>query len=301
MRNIFHGDASQQYLGHKWLILALLATLVFSLATCLVPHFESHAPQGQSNTGPLAALLGDGRRLFANHFFVKADAYFHSGYYPSIYDNRESFQTPHIGEDSGQMEGRNTGDEHSFLGQPRDWIERFNRNFFPSEHTHLDEGGADGGGAAQVKEILPWLKISTEMDPNRVETYTVTAYWLRKRMKLVHEAEQFLRDGLRANPNNSTLQLELGRLYFEDRKDPVRARNLFEAALGNWRKENANKSESDKFLFGQITGALADLERHEGRIAQAIEYFQMLKTVSAYPDAIQKQIDELERQSNPKP
>jgi len=31
-------------------------------------------------------LLGDGRRLFANHFFIMADVYFHSGYYPSVFD-----------------------------------------------------------------------------------------------------------------------------------------------------------------------------------------------------------------------
>ena len=30
--------------------------------------------------------MGDSRQLFANHFFTKADVYFHSGYYPSVFD-----------------------------------------------------------------------------------------------------------------------------------------------------------------------------------------------------------------------
>ena len=172
--------------------------------------------------------------MFANSFFVvvKADAYFHSGYYPTIYDNNAPFKTPHIGEDSDTMESKNSGDEDNFLGTPHDWIERFNRNFFPSVHTHLDEGGANGEeSATQVKEIMPWLQISQELDPHRVDTYLVTAYWLRNRMHKVNEAEQFLREGLRANPGNASILYELGQLYFESRNDPDQARNLYLAAL----------------------------------------------------------------------
>ena len=57
-----------------------------------------------------------------------------------------------------------------------------------TEHTHL-EGGNE-------REILPWLRLSAELDPQRVETYTVAAYWLRAVGKMV-EAEHFLREGLR--------------------------------------------------------------------------------------------------------
>src|SRR5947209_1661287 len=79
---------------------ALLLTLAFSLAAYLKPRLDAREPQSAAESDPFASLLGDGRRIFANHFFVKADAYFHSGFYPTIYDNRESFKTPHIGEDS---------------------------------------------------------------------------------------------------------------------------------------------------------------------------------------------------------
>jgi predicted ABC-type transport system involved in lysophospholipase L1 biosynthesis ATPase subunit len=60
-----------------------------------------------------------------NHFFVKADAYFHSGFYPTVYDNNEAFQTPHMAEDTGGVKGQNQGDESTFLGKPRDWIDAF--------------------------------------------------------------------------------------------------------------------------------------------------------------------------------
>src|SRR6266478_4836489 len=89
----------------------------------------------------------------------------------------------------------NQVDKSTFLCKPRDWIDAFSRKFFPSVHTHLDEGGPQGhsasagdlGQGAEVREILPWLRLSADLDPNRVETYTVTAYWLRRRMGKVAE------------------------------------------------------------------------------------------------------------------
>jgi tetratricopeptide (TPR) repeat protein len=284
------------------LFAALLLTLAFGLAAYLEPRLKAQFPQGTDSNDPMAVLLGDSRVMFANSFFVKADAYFHSGYYPTIYDNNAPFKTPHIGEDSETMESKNSGDEANFLGTPHDWIERFNRNFFPSVHTHLDEGGANGEeSATQVKEIMPWLQISQELDPHRVDTYLVTAYWLRNRMHKVNEAEQFLRDGLRANPGNAAILFELGQLYFESRHDPAQARNLYLAALDSWAKENSGKPEQDKFLFSHITGALAKLEEQQGDIPQAIGYLQLLEKVSPDPGQIQKQIDELNQPSVSKP
>ena len=283
------------------LVCALLLTLAFGVAAYLEPRLAAQFPERTDSDDPLAVLLGDSRQMFANSFFVKADAYFHSGYYPTIYDNNAPFKTPHIGEDSEKMESKNTGDEDNFLGKPHDWIERLNRNMFPSEHTHLDQGGVDGKGATEVKEIMPWLKISAELDAHRIETYLVTAYWLRVRMHKVDEAEQFLRDGLRANPGSAAILFELGQLYNEGRHNPGQARNLYLAALDSWGRENSGKEEQDKFLIGHIAGALAKLEEQEHNNPKAIEYLKLLKRVSPIPDAIQKQIDELNQTTAAKP
>ncbi|MGB8368742.1 MAG: tetratricopeptide repeat protein [Limisphaerales bacterium] len=285
----------------EFLVSGLLLTLAFGLAAWLGPRLEAQFPERADLDDPLAVLLGDTRQLFANSFFVKADAYYHSGYYPTIFDNNEPFKTPHIGEDSGTMESKNSGDENGFLGRPHDWIERLNRNFFPSYHTHLDQGGVDGEGETEVKEIMPWLKISAELDEHRIETYLVTAYWLRVRMFKVNEAEQFLRDGLHANPGNAALLFELGRLYFDSRNQPVQARNLYLAALDSWGRENSGNPEPDKFLLSHILSSLAKLEGHEGNNAKAIRYFKMLKPISPSPDSIQKRIDELSQQPASKP
>src|SRR6266566_9969848 len=164
------------------LVLLLLLALAFSLAAIWEPRVSQWSDRDAS-ASVLNVLFGDGRRLFANHFFVKADVYFHSGYYPSIFDR---VQTPNDSHHLAEAEpGHEKEDEEhekhmNFLGPPRDWIERFGRHFLVTEHTHLSGGNE--------REILPWLRLSAELDPQNVETYTVAAYWLR-RLGKVPEAE----------------------------------------------------------------------------------------------------------------
>src|SRR5207248_3668870 len=129
---------------------------------------------------------------------------------------------------------------------------RLGRHFQIIEHTHLDSG--------KEREILPWLRISAELDPQRVETYTVAAFWLRSRLGKVNEAEQFLREGLRANPASHEILFALGRLYHENYHDPARARNVWELGLRRWREQDAAKKDPSKFVFDQLTVNLARLE-----------------------------------------
>ena len=114
----------------------------------------------------------------------------------------------------------------NFLGPPRDWIERFGRHFMVTEHTHLQ--------GSHEREILPWLKLAAELDPQKIETYTVAAYWLRDLGK-VKEAERSLRQGLLNNPDSYDILFELGRLYYENNHDAARARKIWELALRRWR------------------------------------------------------------------
>src|SRR5436305_1970665 len=104
------------------LVLLLLGATCFSLATVVQPRAMAWSKRGGSDT-VLKVLLGDGRRLFANHFFVKADVYFHSGYYPSIFDQA---QAPKDSRHMTAQEGSETEEQHekamNFLRPPRDWI-----------------------------------------------------------------------------------------------------------------------------------------------------------------------------------
>src|SRR5690606_17628196 len=118
-----------------------------------------------------------------------------------------------------------SGDDHAshvwLSEESTDWIDRFSRDFYSSSHGHLGEDDHthdhshdhshshghghghdhDHGSAPkdELAEILPWLQLPAKLDPNKVDTFVVASYWLRKRMGRADEAEAFLRDGLREN------------------------------------------------------------------------------------------------------
>jgi tetratricopeptide (TPR) repeat protein len=282
----------------RTILLLLVALLVscFGLAAHLQPQFE--AWRGSRASGDIFnVVLGDSRRMFAQSFYVKADAYYHSGYYPTMFDDNAAFQTAHMAEDTGAVNSKNHGDEHGFLGPTRDWIDAFGRHFFPDRHTHLDEGGADDdlGGSDNVREILPWLKLSADLDPDNVQTYTVTAFWLRIRMHRVAEAEAVLHEGLRNCPDSYDILFELGRLYDESYHDTDRARNVWNLAIRKWLKLDPDSQKDNRLIFEQITTHLAKLEEDAGNLPDALNWYQAAQKVSAVPEALQAHIDAVQK------
>lgn len=284
-------------------ILSLLLVASFGLAAKLVPDFESHGHRTRDE-GFLASLLGDGRRLFATHFVTKADVYFHSGYYPSIFDQNAPQAATHMAVDAGAAEQNGATEEADYLGAPRDWLDRFSRNFYITKHTHLDEEDESGHPHEKhvdegedhneaPREILPWLRLSAELDPQRVETYTIASYWLRQRMGRVDQAEQFLREGWRANPNSPEILYELGRVFAENRKDTARARNVWELALRKWTQFESVKPDPNSFVRQQILIGLVNLEENAGNVDRAIAYLETLKTLSPNPAELNKRIASL--------
>jgi len=269
-----------------YLVLLVLLAACFRLATVLQERVSGWSKRGESDN-VLTVLFGDGRRLFANQFFVQADVSFHSGYYPSIFDQANR---PKDNSHMTAKEGEPAAEEHekqmSFLGPPRDWIERFGRHFVITEHTHL-EGNHE-------REILPWLKLSAELDPQKIETYTVAAYWLCDLGK-VKEAERFLREGLLANPDSYDILFELGRLYYKSNHDDARARKIWELALRRWAEQEAANKQPDLLKLDQIAVNLAHLEKTEGNLARAIQLLELCQKGSPHPEVLQQQIDELKQ------
>jgi tetratricopeptide (TPR) repeat protein len=296
------------------IILLSLLALAFTLVTWIHPWHSGWEGGRRRDQGILAVFMGDGRRLFGEYFFRKADIYFHSGVYPSIFDqaaaSSEEYHMASAASPPTDSHDAETGDDHDHdhdheheteeghedeheheqlaprTDAPVDWLDRFSRNFYPTRHVHLEE-------ATDAREILPWIRISTELDPQRIATYTTAAFWLRRHLGKVDEAEQFLREGLRANPGSPEILFELGRLHDEDRNDPDRARNLFELALRQWQAK-ADPEQEDVMMLRQILAHLAWLEERQGNLPQAIKHWQTLQPRLQDSTAIQQRIEELQ-------
>jgi tetratricopeptide (TPR) repeat protein len=268
-----------------YLVLALVLTVCFTLATGIEPRASTWSDRAKSNN-VFSMLFGDGRRLFANQFFTMADVYFHSGYYPSVFDLREEGQKEIVAESHGHTDSPEDEIKEDFLGKPKDWIDRFGRHFRITEHTHLEHGNE--------REILPWLRLAADMDPQKIETYTVGSYFMRTHLNQPREAEAFLREGLRNNPSSYEILSELGRLYDENDHDTGRARDVWQLALHKWAK-NPEAVKDDKLAFEEITVHLAQLEREAGNWQQAINWFQAAQKVAPDPNALQQRIDEIKK------
>jgi hypothetical protein len=290
-----------------WLFLGLFV-LCFGLGAAIEPQFQSIESERRQSNNFFKLLLGDSSRIFANESYVEADVYYHSGYYPTIFDNKQAFETAHMAADTGAVASHNSGEETSFMGPPRDWLDAFGRHFMPNRHTHLDEGGPsdDLSENSKVAEILPWLKLSSKLDPEDIRTYLVMSYWLRNNMNQPAEAEQILREGLRNNPGNPQLLYELGRIYFDDYHLPARARSIWEAALRTWALEKPGVSQSerlklsndnfdDRYIYEQIQTHLAQLEGSLGNLDAAIAHLRQAQLAAPDPGSLQKQIDELQQ------
>src|SRR4051812_23223859 len=202
------------------LILVLLLVLCFSLATYLQGRQAAREAAHSESGSALALLMGDGREMVADRLLAKADAYFHRGKYPSIFELNAQKEENHMAAEADEHghPGEGDHDEHEGPTPPHDWIEAFGRHFTPNKHVHL-EGGNE-------REMLPWLQMSAQLDPKNLQTYLTGAYFLRERLGKVDDAEEFLRQGLRTNPNSPDLLYELGRIYLESRKDLPRAKNI---------------------------------------------------------------------------
>ena len=272
-------------------VFVLLLVICFSLAAWLQPRYEARVNRGIESDSALGELLGDGRQMVADSLHTEADVYFHSGYYPSIFDQARMEEEKDA--DVSHPEETNAPPEAGFLGPPQDWIDRFSRHFRPTRHTHLH--GQD------VAEILPWMSLSAELDPHRIETYLTTSYFLRNYLGKLDDDKAFLHFGLRANPDSSDLKLELGRLYFENYKDLSHAKNVWLGALNSWYKVEGPKPEKtptgegqrDTYQLGKIYDSLANEELQAGRTNQAIVYFEESKTNTPKPAIVQKRIDNL--------
>ena len=269
-----------------WSMLAVLFAIAFTLSAKLALPADNWSGRAKSDN-VFGMMFGDGRKLFANHFFTMADVYFHSGYYPSVFDQRATEEKEIISASHGHKDSEEDEKNEDFLGKPKDWVDAFGRNFRITQHTHLENHNE--------REILPWLRLAADLDPQKTEIYTVGAFFVREPLNRADQAEAFLREGLRNNPDSYEILFELGRVYHDAYHDLDRARNVWQLGVKKYVTAPADQQKEDKLIFEELAVNLARLEDEAGNYGAAIDWFHAAQKVSPAPDALQKQINDIQK------
>jgi len=106
-----------------------------------------------------------------------------------------------------------------------DFFQRLKGSASPSLHTHL--------ARYDVSEMMPWLRLATRLNPQDVETYLVTAFWLAKESGRPDLAIELLTEAQVENPFDYRIQLEKGRIHLKQ-KNYHAAADALDAAIAFW-------------------------------------------------------------------
>lgn len=170
---------------------ALLLALLFGTTAFGVGYVVLNQSTGKVSGEPAAALyiLGPARALISEGLYARADLYFHKGSPPA---KSEAF--------------------HSFY-------QKWKNAICPTVHAHAK--------GREVEEILPWLRMASQSDPQNIEIYLVATYWLNGECGRPDLAEQALMEAIETNPTRYELYLEMSRMQL--------GQDSYEAALASLR------------------------------------------------------------------
>ena len=179
----------------------------------------------QRNTSAIAGMLGEFRTALADVLYVKTELYFDGGvaYQPHLSGERLAEQgtvatgsheghSHHHGmtEGAGHEEGEDAGTPTMIptaQGDFRGFIGDLQRQVKPWRDPSLGHQHSDG------RELLPWYRVATVVDPHHVVGYAIGGFWLRFRN--LPAAFGFVEEGARNNPSSSTLVYTLAQLHLE--------------------------------------------------------------------------------------
>lgn len=239
--------------------LALSATAAFILACRLVPT-TTNTPASPNDHSILHQLLGESRVLIGRSLIRKADAYFHKGVETA---GPAAFNDP---------------------------FRKLAKIVTPDTVAHLE--GND------IWEMLPWLKFVTQLDPNNIEAFRITIYWLF-RTNRDPAAYQLIREARRLNPLDYRFFQEEARYWLRNRNEPA-AGNALDAAINLWPRPLSDNSEDARFDLAWLLAFRAALYEKQGDLSQARPLVQ--REVDLFPNHAEhrKHLDALNAgQANP--
>lgn len=248
----------------KHILVGIVCLAMASAIACKVDIYEqAYATDHQASDVPVfMRFLGEGRSIVSSMSVLKADLYFHGGV--GHFDDEHEGGLA-LGEE--EHEACEHPEDHK-LPEPNPYnlLFRLSRAIGVTEHIHLQ--------GDQIKEIIPWLYYAAEVDPHNVQAYVLTGFYLCSRLGKVDEGIDFLREGLKKNPESWEIYAELGRIYFQYRKNyEASAQYLFEAIV------LMQKEPHDKFQERYVLSYLARSYVALGRESDALPLYDRLNAL----------------------
>ena len=263
--------------------------------------------------GLMGRVFGETREILGTQMIQRADLYFHGGVGKIECNHGLSSSAGHHHEASHghAQDDHNHGHEHDedTLGNahqhehkhpstdtsgPADWLTRLNQRLHPRAHKHLS-------GANAEKELLPWLWAAVKADPHNINAYGIGAYWLGDRLNRPDKALEFIRQGIRDNPNAYELEITRAEILWHNvnDRDAViaafhKAREKFLARFRPGAKtEIKNIPSAAKLLYHRILTYLTDQAIATGHTTQAIAYLREAIPYANNPERLRDRIREL--------
>ncbi len=178
------------------------------LAFCLACELAAPEDHGDDYDA-LSQLLGESRSLLGRGFYEQADRYFHRG-------------VGHVHETAFK----------DFFVQ---WAELIT----PHSHEHAH--------GKEMAEVLPWLRFATKVDPEHVEPWLVSSFWMADELGQLDTAHKIVDEALRNHSGDYRLYAERGRLFLKQRK-PAEAAHALDTALRQWSPVAADGDEEQASL-----------------------------------------------------
>jgi tetratricopeptide (TPR) repeat protein len=171
-----------------------LWTIAFTLACRLDPLLALERSRGGGSI--VSLLFGASRDALSASFYTQADMFFHKGV---AYSRPKTIA--------------------------RDPFRQALNRIAPEYHRHPV--------GLETAEIMPFLRLATDMDPHNIDAYLVAAFWMTTGAERPDLAADILRAAHRNNPGNYRVLLELGRLQLRRGQIDL-ARHALDAAIRFW-------------------------------------------------------------------
>lgn len=241
--------------------------------------------KGISEKDILYKILGETRKLLSYYANLKGDEYLHGGVVAR--DRSKCEEMAHIADHKESSDEHLHHHEHSHEESEKasaisnlNILPRIGEIIHISEHIHLH-------GEAE-KELLPWFYYAVRLNPENIDAYVIGGYWIGHRVNRTEEAIKFLKEGLSHNPNSWQIYLQLGEIYFINKKNYRQALINFQKSYNLLSDEN-----SDKYSRREVYTFMAGSYEKLGETDKALEFYKKIVTLFPESTALQEKIKSL--------